>query len=437
MMDAKAANIEKLLTLEQDIRLSANLTELTHLICNRSREIVDFTQAALAVQAPSGQMRISGFSDIAVVDRTAPLVTWLEQQLVGLTREPAFFVPSAEARETVVDLVPEHILILPLYAPAKGILGAFIVTRMQAFSDDEKSLLSHLAAVFAHAIAAHRDVPLLVRIKATMGGRRKWAITVAIVLALLFPVHLTAIAPAEITGADPFIVAAPMNGAVERVLVKPNQKVTSGLAIIQLVDIDLKNDLEIARRGYRIAEAELLRARQLAFSSTDDKALLGALAAEVELKRAEMGFAENQLARATIRAPHDGIAIIDDPRKWQGRPVTTGEQILKLAKADKVEVQVTLPVADAITLAQGSDANVFLDIDPFTKYRASVISVPYQSSLTESGILAYYVKARLTDNQEQPRIGLRGSARLYGPRTTLFYYLFRRPITALRQIIGV
>jgi hypothetical protein len=106
MMDAKAANIEKLLTLEQDIRLSANLTELTHLICNRSREIVDFTQASLAVQAPSGQMRISGFSDIAVVDRTAPLVTWLEQQLVGLTREPAFFVPSAEARETVVDLVP-------------------------------------------------------------------------------------------------------------------------------------------------------------------------------------------------------------------------------------------------------------------------------------------------------------------------------------------
>jgi multidrug resistance efflux pump len=294
-----------------------------------------------------------------------------------------------------------------------------------------------MAAVFAHAIAAHRDVPLLVRAKAAMSGRRKWAITVAVILAMLFPVHLTAIAPAEITAADPFIVAAPMNGAVERVLVKPNQQVTSGMAIIQLVDIDLKNDLEIARRGYRIAEAELLRARQLAFSSTEDKALLGALAAEVELKRAEMIFAENQLARATIRARHDGIAIIDDPRKWQGRPVATGEQILRLAKADNVEVQVTLPVADAITLAQGSDANVFLDIDPFTKYRASIISVPYQSSLTESGILAYYVKARLTNDQEQPRIGLRGSARLYGPRTTLFYYLFRRPITALRQIIGV
>ena len=100
-------------------------------------------------------------------------------------------------------------------------------------------------------------------------------------------------------------------------------------------------------------------------------------------------------------------------------------------------MQVALPVADAITLAHGSRANVFLDIDPFTRYRASIVSVPYQSSLTESGILAYYVKAQLSVEQEPPRIGLRGSARLYGPRTTLFYYLFRRPITALRQMIGV
>ena len=36
-----------------------------------------------------------------------------------------------------------------------------------------------------------------------------------------------------------------------------------------------------------------------------------------------------------------------------------------------------------------------------------------------------------------PRIGLRGTARVYGPRTTMFYFLFRRPITAMRQLIGV
>ena len=107
------------------------------------------------------------------------------------------------------------------------------------------------------------------------------------------------------------------------------------------------------------------------------------------------------------------------------------------SKAGSVEGEVALPGADVSTLARGISGDVFLDIDPGARYRASIVSVPYQSSLTESGILAYYVKAQLSDEQEPPRIGLRGSARLYGPRTTLFYYLFRRPITALRQMIGV
>jgi hypothetical protein len=52
-----------------------------------------------------------------------------------------------------------------------------------------------------------------------VSGRRKWAIAAAAGLALIFPVHLTAVAPAEITAAEPFIIAAPMHGAVERVLV--------------------------------------------------------------------------------------------------------------------------------------------------------------------------------------------------------------------------
>ena len=102
-----------------------------------------------------------------------------------------------------------------------------------------------------------------------------------------------------------------------------------------------------------------------------------------------------------------------------------------------VEVEVQVPVADAVTISEGSRVDIFLDIDPITRYRAEVTRVPYQSAMTEAGILAYSVRATLRSDAEIPRIGLRGSARVHGPRTTLFYFLFRRPITALRQLIGV
>lgn len=437
MIDDKAADLGKLLTLEQEIREAASLTELSQIFCNRTRDIVDFTQSALACPSASGQMQIIGFSDIAVVDRTAPLVNWLETQLKQLSDDTDILIPDEEARDAVADLVPEYILILPLSSPNKGLLGAFIVTRTMAFTDGDKSLLLHLASVFGHALAAHRAVPLAVRLREGIKGRRKWVLAAAFLVISLLPVRLTAIAPAEIVAADPFIVAAPMNGVVAEILVQRNEQVEAGAAIMRMVDIELKNDLDVAKHAYRIAEAELLRARQSAFSSNEDKAQLAELIAQAELRRIEVGFAETQLERAIVRAPNDGIAIIDDPRKWQGRPVATGEQIFKLARPENVEIAIQLPVADAITLNQGSRVDVFLDIDPLHRYGAAIERVPYQSTLSEAGVLSYAVRAKLAASEEIPRIGLRGSGKLYGPRTSLFYFLFRRPITALRQMIGV
>ena len=437
MIDDKAADLGKLLTLEQEVRQAENLTALTPLICNRSRDIVDFTQSALAVTGASGQIRVTGFSDIAVIDRTTPLVAWLESQLKNIDADTEILQPTAEDRETVADLIPENILILPLRSASKGLLGAFIVTRTLAFSDSDKSVLNHLASVYGHALATHGNTPLWVRVRARLSGRRKWALVAAALLVSLIPMRLTAVAPAEITATEPFIVAAPMQGVVDSILVKPNEKVTIGTPLLQLVDVELKSRLAVAQRAFRIAEAELLRGRQLAFTSRDDKAQLAELTAQVELRRAEMNFAQEQLSRATVTAPNAGLIILDDPRKWQGRPVVAGEQILKLAQPQFVEVEVMVPVNDAVTLSEGNRVDIFLYINPIKRYRGTVTRVPYQSSVTEAGVLAYAVRAKLAADADTPRIGLRGSARVHGPRTTMFYFLFRRPITAMRQIIGV
>ncbi|MNL84264.1 hypothetical protein D3C87_2121830 [compost metagenome] len=51
---------------------------------------------------------------------------------------------------------------------------------------------------------------------------------------------------------------------------------------------------------------------------------------------------------------------------------------------------------------------------------------------------SYTVLARVDDPTAAPeRLGLRGTARVYGEPVSLFYYLMRRPITALRQWTGV
>ena len=52
--------------------------------------------------------------------------------------------------------------------------------------------------------------------------------------------------------------------------------------------------------------------------------------------------------------------------------------------------------------------------------------------------MAYRVTAELArDDSAKPRIGSRGTAKLYGPNVPLAFYLFRRPFAVARQWLGL
>ena len=56
--------------------------------------------------------------------------------------------------------------------------------------------------------------------------------------------------------------------------------------------------------------------------------------------------------------------------------------------------------------------------------------------LTPENILAYRIYASIEDVAQNPRIGLRGTAKIYGAKTRLFYYLYSVPINLTRQFVG-
>jgi hypothetical protein len=107
-----------------------------------------------------------------------------------------------------------------------------------------------------------------------------------------------------------------------------------------------------------------------------------------------------------------------------------------LADPTKVEIEARLPVADAIDLEIGGPVRVFLNIDPARARDAVLTYVSYQAQQGADGILGYRIKARLTDEASPPRIGLRGTAKLYGAEVPLAYAILRRPVAAARQWLG-
>jgi hypothetical protein len=223
---------------------------------------------------------------------------------------------------------------------------------------------------------------------------------------------------------------------VDRFVVQPNAVVTEGQPLLELDRRTIENRLEVAAKALSVAEAEYRQAAQSAVFDDKSRAQLAILKGRMDQRRTDVVYARSLLDRIHVTASRNGIALFDDPNDWIGRPVTIGERLMEIADPAQAELEIWLPVADAITLQSGADVEFFLNVAPDAPLRARLRQASYQATQSPGGVLAYRLKAELVGKADPPRIGLRGTAKVHGDRVTLFYYLVRRPLAAARQLVG-
>ena len=91
-----------------------------------------------------------------------------------------------------------------------------------------------------------------------------------------------------------------------------------------------------------------------------------------------------------------------------------------------------------MALEQGAAVRLFLTVLPLSPLDAQVVETSYQAVLSPEGVASYRLRAVFDAGQTQQhlRIGLRGTAKIYGDRVVLGYYLLRRPLATLREWTG-
>ena len=438
-----SASLSALFDVERRARAADSLAGLRFVAVNETRSVVDYRHAAILEPDLRG-LHVSAISDVPAVDRSTPYVQWLERVAQSLPVDHHGSVPvvpdnlSDWDRDAWSDLSPPTAILVPLAPPDGDAVGWLWVAREAAFSQNERYLFEHLGEVYGHALGAFNP-------KRKRGDARRWlkrrslwfSVLLLIALVLSLPVKLTALAPAEVVALNPTVVAAPMQGVVKSVLVEPNARVEAGQPLVRFEDLEARNRFEVAREALEVAQARYRRAQQESFDSAESRAALATLEAEAMLRRTELQFAERRLEKVVIKAEHSGIAVFDDRSKWAGKPVQTGERVMLLADPTSFELSVTLPVSDAVVLEPGAPLKLFLDAHPLEPVPGEVLRAAYQPVVSEQGELVYRVTAKLTEERPYLRVGLSGTARLDGPRVSLAFYLFRRPITALRQMVGI
>jgi hypothetical protein len=445
-LEVQLLGLSTLLQLVKRARHAATVQELAFVMVNETNALVPYRQAVLWRREARGRGGVVALSGSAVVERNAPITLWLNRALARLEPDKADLpVPVSAAdlsgalAEEWAEWLPAHALWVPLAPDSGRVLGALLLAREQPWTDGERHIIGELADGFAHAWAGFlggRRRSLLTRI---WGGRRfvKLAVAAAVIGLMWLPVTLSALAPAEVVPFKPTLVRAPMEGVVDHFAVEPNAPVKEGQALLELDPRAIQNKLDVAGKALGVAEAEYRQAAQEALFDDKSRAKLNVLKARADQRRTDVSYAQSLLDRIHVTASRDGLALFDDPNDWIGRPVTIGERLLEIADPTQGELEIWLPIADAITLKPGAEVEFFLNISPGAPLQARIRQTSYEASMSPANLLGYRLKATLDDSKHMPRIGLRGTAKIYGEKVTLFYYLARRPLAAARQFLGL
>lgn len=441
--------LETLLLLESNMRQQRTVESLSIWCVNELRGIIGHSQALLYRLNSNGKVRTTAISSLETVERDAPHVRWLERRV---NDELAKIRQQADWQKQLVHPVPIIGRSTPgdkddiVYPFSKGLLlllidfeddlfGALLLTRHEPWQQAQEIIARRIASALAHSFVA-----ILPRKKLRLPGKSRWimaTVVLAALAAMFIPVPMSTLAPAEIVARDPHIIAAPIDGVVAKISIDPNTPVRRGDILLTFEDTDLRAAAIVAGRRERVAEAKYRTARQSAFRNREAHRQLAVTGAEVALAQAESVYAKQKLKRSIVRSPVSGLLIYSDRKDWISKPVRTGERIMEIADTSKVQIKVDLPVGDAIALKPGMPVNLFLDARPLEALKARVLSGAYRAK-DKAGIgLSYEILAELEKDQKIPRIGLRGTAKIFGDKVFLGFYLFRKPISSLRQYLGL
>ncbi|MEL6212309.1 MAG: HlyD family efflux transporter periplasmic adaptor subunit [Pseudomonadota bacterium] len=435
---------EILLAFEAKVREIETPTELFLHISNEARSVFGFRQAFVLVRRKGVEDYIlTAASSAAKVDRNAPFVRRIESIFkemtadVGCADQHCFSLPAyCGGDDRDLDAYPFREFLYTPFLRNGDTLGGVFFAREAPWRENDRLLAQRLADLYAHAWQAQRAPKTKARLSVS-GKRVRLGAGLLLVAAALFPTRMTALAPMEISAVDPFMVTAPYDGVVSRIVVEQGQTVAGGDRLVVFEDIERRNNFALAERTERVASARYQRVARGAINDAEAKRELAVAKAELELAQVEKSYALELLQAMEIAADRDGVAIFSDKNDWVGRPVRAGESIMQIADPSLIEVVIDMPVKESLLLQEGASVTIFTDSDPLNALKAEILHFTYDPQPDKRGILSYSVTAKLLEGDASLRIGVQGTARIEGQKAPFALAVLRRPITSLRQLTGL
>jgi RND family efflux transporter MFP subunit len=236
-------------------------------------------------------------------------------------------------------------------------------------------------------------------------------------------------AEARVEGTVRRAVVAPFDGYVAEAAARAGDLVRAGDLLAALDDRDLTLDRLrwVTERQQRVAEYDqALGARRRADAVR--------IQAQIEQAEAQIRLVDEQLSRARLVAPRDGLVVSGDLSQSVGAAVRRGDLLFEVSPLDDYRVELRVDESQVAALAPGQAGRLVLAALPHEVFPITLTRITPVAEARE-GHVVFRVEAALAGPTERLRPGMEGAARIEAGEARLVWIWTRPMLVAARMAL--
>ena len=475
---ARMARIQKLESMSQvseglqlmakfldETSAAPDLGSLAVTIVNRARELVGCDRAALVAIRRPGELSIEAMSNVPSFDPRSAVARTILQMAENAknTGLPTGYRKANEKTEERGDLSDyfyhsrmEEVVVVGIQSANSGLLGMLVLESSKiGFFNKEKhqtavSLGNHSAGALRRTIESDlmplkglsrsvvqwRQLPTAEQKKLVRS--RLWIPGVVLLAILLFPVKYQFSGDARLMPCTRALAVAEVPGRIVEILKKDGEAAKKGEPLAKLDDSEIRKQRDIAAQ-----EEHRLAAEADALTSQNERTAARISSLAFQKARAEREYLDDQLQRAFIRSPIDGVVMTPNLSSRQGDAVPLGGQVALVGDPSAWELEINVPegdIAEVLHRLEGGSpipVRYILASLPNKKFQTEILGSSAVSAASEvvAGKNVFRITLPVAIGQDEAallRAGYTGRARLEIGRRPLIYTATRRFFNWLR-----
>lgn len=222
-------------------------------------------------------------------------------------------------------------------------------------------------------------------------------------------------APTTLEGTIQRAICAPFDGFISDARVRAGDVAKAGDILCVMDDRDLK----LERLKWASQKEQLLKQHREAMAKHERPQIL-ILQARMDQADAQIALLDEQLARAKVTAPFNGVIMKGDLSQSLGAPVERGQVLFEMAPLDSYRVIIEVDERDISRIALGQRGELVLSSMPHQVFPL-VIEKITPVSIAREGRNFFRVEARLENNTERLRPGMEGIGKVMIDRRRLIW----------------